>query len=262
MSGRRVLAVFAHPDDESLACGGTLARLADAGARVVLLCASRGERGTGPDHLLEPGAELARIRTAELHAAARVLGISDVLVYDHPDGSLRWADDREIEAEILGAIQAHDPEAVITFDSDGLYWHADHVGIHERTRAAVQALGQAAPPLFFVAMRAGVMREVADVAGRAGWVPPATGTWSITPDAFGLTLEPPSFAVNVEAWVARKLDALACYHSQFRADSPFLRLCDADQRRLLGREYFRRAPRNERASAFERYGEAVASGHA
>ena len=46
LEGRTVLAIFAHPDDESLACGGTLARLSDAGARVVLMCASRGERGS------------------------------------------------------------------------------------------------------------------------------------------------------------------------------------------------------------------------
>jgi LmbE family N-acetylglucosaminyl deacetylase len=262
MAGRRVLAVFAHPDDETLACGGTLARLADAGARIVLVCVSRGERGTGPDRLLEPGPELGRLRTAELHAAARVLGIAEVLVHDHPDGSLRWADAQQIERELTEAMVAYVPEAVVTFDSDGLYWHQDHVGIHERTQAAVQSLGDAAPPLFFVAMRTGMMREVVDIATRSGWVAPTTGTWSITPDAFGFNVEAPSFAVNVESWVPRKLEALACYRSQFRSDSPFLRLGGADQRRLFGHEYFRRAPANVRASVFERYAELEAGSHA
>jgi LmbE family N-acetylglucosaminyl deacetylase len=85
-SGRTILAVFAHPDDESLSCGGTLARLADAGARVVLLCASRGESGSVSDQALVAASDLGRVRSDELREAARTLGIADVLIYDHPDG--------------------------------------------------------------------------------------------------------------------------------------------------------------------------------
>jgi LmbE family N-acetylglucosaminyl deacetylase len=89
-------------------------------------------------------------------------------------------------------------------------------------------------------------------------VAPPAGTWSITPDAFGLPLERPSFAVNVEPWVARKLQAIACHHTQFRDDNPFSRIGAAEARQLLGTEYFRRAPKNLRACAFERCGEPVA----
>ena len=64
LAGRTVLAIFAHPDDESLACGGTLARLADAGVRVVLLCASRGESGSVSDPALVPDGDLGRVRDA------------------------------------------------------------------------------------------------------------------------------------------------------------------------------------------------------
>lgn len=262
MAGRSVLAVFAHPDDESVACGGTLARLADGGARVVLLCVSRGERGTGPDERYEPGPELAQRRTAELHAAAGILGISNLVLGDHPDGSLRWHDDPAIEAEIGAAIRAHQPDAVITFDNDGLYWHADHVAVHERTRAAVLACGDDAPPIFYVCMRPGMMREVADAAARTGWVPPPSGLWSITPDAWGIVMQPPTFAVHVGPWVDRKRSALACYRSQFRPDNPFARLDAAEARRLLGVEYFRRAPINRRTAAFETYGEPITATHA
>jgi N-acetylglucosamine malate deacetylase 2 len=259
LSGRSILAVFAHPDDESLACGGTLARLSDAGVRVVLLCATRGERGTGTDHAPEHGEAPGRTRTNELHAAARLLGISDVLIFDHPDGNLRWADEPELTREIAAAMDACRPDAVITFDSDGLYWHADHVGVHERTRAAAQTLGAAAPPLYYVTMRPGTMREIAEAAARDGWTAPTEGVWSIAPDAFGVPLEPPSFTVDVEAWVPRKIQALACHRSQFRDDNPFARLSPADARRLLGTEYFRRSPKNVRTSAFERVGEPLVS---
>src|SRR4029077_19220782 len=103
-AGRTVLGIFAHPDDESLACGGTLARLADAGARVVLLCASRGEAGSISDPALVPDGDLGRVREHELREAAKVLGIAEVLIYDHPDGELRWEDVPELHAEIVAAI--------------------------------------------------------------------------------------------------------------------------------------------------------------
>ncbi len=142
LAGRTILAVFAHPDDESLACGGTLARASDAGARVVLLCASRGERGS----VSRSG---ARARTATWAACARansrdaaaVLGIAEVTILDHPDGDLRWAHVPALHAEIVMTIERCRPDAVITFGEDGLYWHLDHIGVHERTYTAVLSFG-------------------------------------------------------------------------------------------------------------------------
>ncbi|MFI5178853.1 MAG: PIG-L deacetylase family protein [Vicinamibacterales bacterium] len=146
LAGRTVLAIFAHPDDESLACGGTLARLADAGARVVVLCASRGEAGSTSDPSLVPDGNLGVVRTRELRNAAAVLGVADVLIFDYPDGDLRWDRVQELHAEIVSAIRQYRPDAVITFAEDGLYWHLDHIGVHERTYTAVQSFGADAPP--------------------------------------------------------------------------------------------------------------------
>ena len=140
LAGRTVLGIFAHPDDESLACGGTLARLADAGCRVVIVCASHGEAGSISDPALVPDGDLGRVRARELRDAAAVLGVAEVIVLDHPDGDLRWDDVPELHAEIVALIQRYRPDAVITFAEDGLYWHLDHIGVHERTYTAVLSL--------------------------------------------------------------------------------------------------------------------------
>jgi len=137
VEGSTVLAIFAHPDDESLACGGTLARLADAGVRIVVMCASRGEAGSISDPSLVTDGDLGRARERELREAAAILGVAEVIVMDHPDGDLRWDHVPELHEEIVAAIRRYRPEAVITFAEDGLYWHLDHVGVHERTIVSV-----------------------------------------------------------------------------------------------------------------------------
>jgi LmbE family N-acetylglucosaminyl deacetylase len=244
LAGRTVLAVFAHPDDESLACGGTLARLAAVGASTVLLCASCGERGISTDPSLVPDGDLGKIRTLELNAAAKILGVTTVSVLGHPDGSLRWAHVPEFHSDIVSAIRRYRADAVITFDADGLYWHLDHVGVYERTSTAVLSLGQDAPALYYVTMPRGVMRLVVDAAKAKGWTPPEIGFWGITPDAFGLEAEPPSFSLDIGSWLPQKLAALRCHRTQVGSVDPFALLDEADIRRWFGLEYFRRAPNN------------------
>lgn len=247
MAGRTILAVFAHPDDEALACGGTIARAVDAGARVVLLCASRGEKGSISDPALVPDGDLGRVRARELRDAAAVLGIAEVTILDHPDGDLRWADVPMMHAEILMMIERHHPDAVITFGEDGLYWHLDHIGIHERTLTAVASLGANAPALYFVTMPHGVMREVVEAARAKGRAPADSSFWGITPDAFGDEALPPTFVVDVGDWVGRKLAALQCHRTQIGLHNPFTWIDEAEARRWLGFEQFRRASLDARA---------------
>jgi LmbE family N-acetylglucosaminyl deacetylase len=237
-----VLAVFAHPDDESLACGGTLARLADAGARVILLCASRGELGSISDPALVPDGDLGGVRARELREAAAVLGISEVICLSHPDGDLRWVDVPELHAEIVRAIEQYRPDAVITFAEDGLYWHLDHIGVHERTYTAVRSLGPAAPPLYYVTMQRGIMREVANAAHARGGAPASSSFWGIAPDAFGLSAAPPSLVIDVRDWVPRKLAALRCHRTQMGPNNPVTWISEDEARQWLGTEQFRRAP--------------------
>ena len=238
MSSPTLLAVFAHPDDESLACGGTLARLSDRGARVVLLCASRGERGSeaGP----EPDERLGQNRTRELAAAAAILGINDIVQLDHPDGDLRWSRVAEFHAHIVMAIRQYRPEAVITFGDDGLYWHQDHIGVYERALTAVRSLGGDAPALYHVTMPRDAIRGVEDLAASRGWVRPAHGLWSLMPDAFGDAAKPPTLAVVVNDWISRKLDAIRCHRSQEGSGHPFDKVTREEAQRWLGVEHFHR----------------------
>jgi LmbE family N-acetylglucosaminyl deacetylase len=236
-----VLVVFAHPDDESLTCGGTIARLADAGVNVVLLCASRGERGSISDPSLVPDGDLAGVRTRELHDAAAILGISDVIVLDHRDGNLRWQAVPELHAEIVQLVERYRPSAVITFDEDGLYWHLDHIGVHERTYTAMLSFGGDAPPLYYVTIPKGIMSDVVQAAREHDADVPDTSVWGIMPDAFGAGAMPATLTVDVRDWVPRKLAAIRCHRTQFGPRHPILRITDEQARRWLGVEYFRRA---------------------
>lgn len=150
MPAPRLMAVLAHPDDESLGVGGTLAKYASEGVDVFLLTATRGEggryRGHSPDDHRHPGpVGLAMIREAELRAAASVLGVRDVSLLDYHDQHLDRADPRQAVAGIVGHLRRIRPDVVVTFGPDGAYGHPDHIAISQFTTAAVVA---AADPVF------------------------------------------------------------------------------------------------------------------
>lgn len=256
-----VLAVFAHPDDESLLCGGTVARLADAGVRVVLMCGSRGERGSTSDPALVAGSDLGSVRINELREAAVVLGVAEVIALDHKDGDLRWHDVPEFHADIVQTIERCRPEAVITFAENGFYWHLDHIGVHERTYTAVKSLGAAAPPLYYVTMPRGIIRSVVEAARSKREAPANASFWGLEPDAFGEAEMPLSFAIDVRPWVPRKMTALRCHRTQMGASNPIALIDDDEARRWLGIEYFRRSPLESSAaeSILETFAEPVTS---
>jgi LmbE family N-acetylglucosaminyl deacetylase len=212
LTGRSLLGIFAHPDDEALACGGLLARCSALGAHVSLLCATHGEwggaaggaarRGSVPLRTTASGANdgsgigpaagrwdqggLAETRRRELEAAAEVLGVADIAILDHEDGMLPWVDAGVLESDIRDAIERRRPDVVITFGEDGLYWHPDHIALHTATTAAVAALGAGAPALYYVTMPPGRMRAVLNrVAAQDGGPSPIRILGVADADAFG-----------------------------------------------------------------------------
>jgi LmbE family N-acetylglucosaminyl deacetylase len=134
----KLLLILAHPDDESLGIGSTVARYAREGVEVHLLTATRGERGWLGDEASNPGlTELGRVREGELLAAARVLGIKTVTHLDYIDGDLDEAPVDKIVAEIAGHVRLVKPQVVITFGLDGGYGHPDHIAISQFATAAL-----------------------------------------------------------------------------------------------------------------------------
>ena len=144
MPALRLTAILAHPDDESLGCGGTLATYAAEGVDVSLITATRGERGRfrgiaagAAGHPGEQG--LAAVRERELRAAAAVLGVRELVLLDYLDQEV----DRAPVAEAVSKIAAHlrrlRPHVVLTFGPDGAYGHPDHIAVSQFATAAVVA---------------------------------------------------------------------------------------------------------------------------
>ena len=134
----RLMCVLAHPDDESLGTGGTLAKYAAEDVETYLVTATRGERGRFGDNGERPGPDVVgATREAELRAAARELGVREVTVLGYPDGALDAVDPCTAQAAIAGHLRRVRPHVVITFGPDGAYGHPDHVAISQLTTAAV-----------------------------------------------------------------------------------------------------------------------------
>lgn len=114
-----VLAVVAHPDDESFGLGAVLAAFAAAGSDVRVLCFTRGEAST-----LGAGVDLAEVRRVELATAADALGLAGVVLLDHPDGGLNAVDPATLDAAVLDALGS--AATLVVFESSGVTGHPDH----------------------------------------------------------------------------------------------------------------------------------------
>lgn len=150
-----LLAVLAHPDDESFGMGGTLAKYAYEGKRVHLITATRGEAGDVDPVYLQGYDSIADRREAELRRAAQHLGILRVYFLDYRDSgmngspandnprALAAAPTREVAEKIAHLIREIQPQVVVTFDPVGGYKHPDHIAIQRATVAAFELAGQA-----------------------------------------------------------------------------------------------------------------------
>jgi LmbE family N-acetylglucosaminyl deacetylase len=191
----RALAVFAHPDDPEVACGGTLARWADAGCAVHLVIANLGDKGSA-DPTTDPDA-LARHRAEEVMAAAAVLGLSGVEHLGYPDGEID--NDASLRARLIELIRRLRPDALVAPDPTAVFFGDSYVNHRDHRQlgwAVLDALVPAASPLY---------------------VPEAGTAHQIRLVLLAGTLEADAW-VDVADVLDRKVAAVACHQSRLGED--------------------------------------------
>jgi len=254
-----LMAVHAHPDDESSSTGGVLARYAGEGIRTVVVTCTNGELGDGPGHVKpdEEGhdeAEVANVRLAELKVACDLLGVSDLeLLGYHDSGMPDWPykDEEEVffnvpqeqsVGRLIELVERYRPDVIVTYDDFGGYNHPDHVQAH---RIAVEAFRRTGIPakLYFIARRRRDWEKLRERMQSVGIEMPAPPARMLDPDMIrrmAETEERITTTVDVSAVAARKREALAAHASQLD-QSWWTRFPDDAFVEVFGHETFIRA---------------------
>jgi N-acetyl-1-D-myo-inositol-2-amino-2-deoxy-alpha-D-glucopyranoside deacetylase len=267
---RRLLLVHAHPDDESIGTGATMAVYAAQGARVTLVTCTRGELGEViPPELayLAAGAaagdRLGAYRVGELAAACAALGVTDHRFLGGPgrwrdsgmmglpsnlDPGCFWqADVDEAAAELAAVIRDVAPQVIVTYDANGFYGHPDHIQAHRVTRRAAQlAAGPGAVPgagspwqaakLYATAMPRSVLAEAIKLGPDAPAGFAQAGAVADLP--FGVPDEQVTTEIDGTGHLAAKIAALRAHATQIAVDGPFFALADMVGQRIDAHEYY------------------------
>ena len=236
----------AHPDDEAIATGGTMARVAAEGHRVVLVCATKGELGEVADGFLADGETLTDRRVDEVRAAAEVLGAQRVAFLGYRDSGMdgepttkdpecfAMADLDEAAARLAEILREEDAEVLTVYDERGNYGHPDHIQVH---RVGIRAAEMAGTPRVYestmnrdfivdlMKSRAAEMAHIEDA-----------------PDPEEMDLGMPASmittTVDVRDFVGQKRSAMVAHASQIPADSFFLQLPLDAFSAAFGQEWF------------------------
>lgn len=256
MAQRTLVAMHAHPDDETITTGGTLARYGAEGVRtVVVSCTSGGLGRPRESRLAVEG--VAALRSRELDQAAAVLGVSRVVRLGFADsGMAGWpsndapdaffaADLDAAAARLIEVIRAERPQVLVTYDETGGYGHPDHLKAHQVTRRAFETSADAQPAkLYFVRFPVTWSREFVRSLREGGIDAPGSAPAGADagPDVteIGVADALVTTCVDVTKYVPQKLAALACHASQMPPDSFLMRMPAAMAGRLWAVEYFSR----------------------
>lgn len=244
----------AHPDDEAIATGGTMARAATAGHRVVLVTATAGERGEVAEGFLVPGETLAERRATELAAAARILGVARVECLGYGDSGMAgtpanddpgcfWRADVEEAATRLAAILVEESADVLTiYDEHGTYGHPDHIQVHRVGIRAGELAG--VPRVYEATINRDEMLRLLRRAAEFGL--PGPPDIDGVDDTLGLPASELTTAVDVSAYLDVKRAAMAAHASQIGETSFFLSMSPAAFAAAFATEWYRRrgAPRS------------------
>ena len=240
----------AHPDDEAIACGGTMAQAAAAGHRVVLVTATAGECGEVADGVLAPGETLGERRRKELEEAAAILGVARVEILGYRDSGMIGTPENEdpdcfwqtpvdeAAAKLARILCEERPDAFTVYDDHGNYGHPDHIQVH---RVGVRAAEMAPVGRVYEAtINRDHFRRLMARAKELGF-----GDVNDLPDMedigehMGLPEEMLTTAVDVSAHLDAKRRAMAAHASQIAETSFFLSMPPAAFAAAFGTEWYR-----------------------
>jgi len=257
-----LLAFHAHPDDESLSMGGTLARYADAGEQVVVATATNGEVGeihnhTDPDSIRE---RLGEVRIEELQEVARILGVTEVELLGYRDSGMMGTDDNlrpecfwqadfmEAVGRLVRVIRRQRPEVVTCYDPYGGYGHPDHIQVHRIGTAAFFGAADTGrfPPqegeepwqpskLYWTTWPRERSRRARRAMGAAGRISEEEARQE--PD-HGAREDDITTRLDIREWFDRKWAAVLAHHTQIAEDSWFRTLPEDVRREGFGVETF------------------------
>jgi LmbE family N-acetylglucosaminyl deacetylase len=241
------MAILAHPDDESLGVGATLARYASEGVKVSVVVATRGEagryRGYPRGHERHPGPEaLASMRERELRAAAAVLGVDELFLLGYPDQQLDRADPAEAAGRIASAIRRARPQVILTFGPDGAYGHPDHIAISQLALAGAMRASDGgdpaggAPPhsvakMYFIAWPADAWSAYQAALKRLVSVVDGVERQAVPWPDWAITTAVDTKEASETAW-----RAVSCHESQVAVFEPLSRLDSHHRQALWGRQ--------------------------
>lgn len=238
----------AHPDDESIAAGGTLAKAAAAGHRTVLVFGTRGEHGEVADGFLDEGEALWERRVQEVHRSAEILGVQRVEFLGYEDSGMMgapendrpeafWqADPDEAAGRLAEILRDEDAQVLTIYDSDGGYGHPDHIQVHRVGQRAAELAGT--PRVFEGTMNRDHLRRVIAEGLKAGSIPPDAVPDVTEESTFGRPESAITTTVDVREFLDAKRASMRAHASQISEDSFFLQMPDEAFAASFGQEWF------------------------
>ena len=245
--------LHAHPDDEALATGGTMARMADEGHRVVLVVATSGEEGEPVPGVLATGESLGDRRVAELAEAAEILGVERLVNLGYRDSGMVgedanghpdcfWqADVDEAAAYLASALADEAPDVLVVYDPDGGYGHPDHIQVHRVGHRWAEMAD--IDRVRWVTMNRDAIRTSieAALADEDSWSDDGMLEQRrdrAESESFGMPDAEITHAIDVSTVIGRKRAAIAAHTSQIAPESFFLAMPDEQFASAFGTEWF------------------------
>ncbi len=260
MSTKRLLGIFAHPDDEGTMSGAML-KYSALDVETGLVCATRGEVGEIADPALATPENLGEVREKEMRAAVEVLGVRNLWFLGYRDSgmagtpenqdprSLAQASAADVVGRLVEIIRNFRPQVVVTFDESGGYGHPDHIAVYRHTTSAFYAAADAAQypelgpahmvsKLYYTAFPRSFVRQIGEWMQSQNYEGNFSG---LDPEKLGIPDELISVRLKVEPWLETKGRSWSMHQTQLDPNNPMAKLPEEAIRRWRSSEYFQLA---------------------